>query len=121
MLILKTFLARRNNDDDTIEFPCKEEQWLYGPFSKRRNRLKIWALFEKGRTSRRYGISSERKNKSKIWNFFRKEEQVEDMDFLQKGRMSRRYGISSKRKNKSKMWTFFRKEEQVKDMDYPLK
>ena len=51
----------------------------------------------------------------------KKDEQVEDMDFLQKGRTSQRYGISSKRKNKSKMWTFFRKEEQVEDMDYPRK
>ena len=68
MLILKTFLARRNSGDDTVDFPRKEDQWLYRPFSKRRNRLKIWALL-------------------------RKEEQVEDMDFLQKGRMSQRYGL----------------------------
>ena len=86
MLILKTFLTGRNSDDDTTEFPRKEKQWLYGPFSKRRNRSKIWALFKKGRTSRRYGLSSERKNKLKIWTFFRKEEQVEDMEYPRKGR-----------------------------------
>ena len=77
MLILKTFLTRRNSDDDTVDFPRKEEQWLYGTFSKRRNRLKIYDLF-------------------------RKEEQVEDVEFLQKGGTSRRYGLSLERNNRSK-------------------
>ena len=58
MLILKNFVARRNGDD-TADFPRKEESWLYGTLSKRRN-------------------------DSKIWTFFRKEEQVENMDYPRK-------------------------------------
>ena len=72
---------------------------LHGPFSKRRNRSKIWTLLEKEKPvkdmdpsqkreiGRIYRLSSERKNKSKIWNFFGKEDQVEDMDSPRKGRI----------------------------------
>ena len=56
-----------------------------------------------------------------IWNFFRKEERVEDMDFLQKGRKSQRCGISSERRNKSKIWTFLEKEDKVDIMNPPWK
>ena len=54
MMILQTFLARRNDED--------------------MNSL------QKGGTSRRYGHSSERRNMLKIWTFLKKEEHVEDMN-----------------------------------------
>ena len=84
MLILKTFLSRRNSYDDSTDFPHKEEKWLYGPFLKRRN---------------------------KSWTLLTKEKQVKDTDTLQNGRTSRRYGPSSERRNKSKIWTLLEKEE----------
>ena len=58
MVILHTFLARRNND-------------YIDPS-------------QKGETSQRYGPFSKRRNKSKIWTLLKNEKHVEDMDPSQK-------------------------------------
>ena len=75
--MIQTFLARRNDDD--MDTSRKGET---NPSQKEE-------------TGRRYGPFSKRRNRSKIWTLFGKEEQVKDMDSPHKGRTYQNYEPSS--------------------------